>query len=112
MTLDARDRRRMTREDHDILPRTHIPYTSCTVSTGGEQDVERWVDVERVDTREMTVVLSNHAICFQVPTNATLALINVRARAGWTYHLTILSSAHENRYGCRFETANPRTVEM
>src|ERR1700733_6133627 len=27
-------------------------------------------------------------------------------------HLTILSSPHENRYGCRGETARPRTVDM
>jgi hypothetical protein len=45
----------------------HIPYTGRCIATSSYEDVEGWMERERIHAGQMAVVMSNDLVGFEIP---------------------------------------------
>lgn len=67
LTLDGRDGRGVTAQDVHVRLGPHVPHARDGIATGGDEHVERRMQVERIDAGQVTVILPNDLVDFQVP---------------------------------------------
>lgn len=65
--LDIRDGACVSSQGENVRPGSHVPYTHACIATGGHEHVESGVHAERVDAREMSVVMSDDFVHLKVP---------------------------------------------
>ena len=59
----------------------HVPDAGRGVAAGGDEDVERGVEGECLHAGEMSVVVADNCVCFQVP--AAHHLWKYSHKRGW-----------------------------
>ena len=64
----AANRTFMATESMDLSSGSHVPDTSDSISTAGNENVERRMKRQTKDTAQMPMVMANDLIGFQIPT--------------------------------------------
>lgn len=67
LALKVRDRAGMARENMDVAAGAHVPHTSDTIPTSSDEDIERRMQSERINTTEVAMVVADNFVGLQIP---------------------------------------------
>jgi hypothetical protein len=65
---------RVSTEAMNLSLRPHIPDTSCSISSTCHKDIKLWMKSQRIDSAEMTVIMSDYLILLEIPAQDLLVL--------------------------------------
>jgi len=68
LSLNIRNGARMTSEGENIRPCPHVPNPHARISTSGAENIEGRMNRERINTGEVSVIMSDDFVHFQIPT--------------------------------------------